>query len=68
MFPLALVIVGENLLQPVRLPLGGRLLRNCGIMKHNELFATTITAKRAHLFEAFRPLQRLSLFDRHCVH
>jgi hypothetical protein len=66
--PFPFVLLGKNLFQPVRLPLGNRLVHEGGIMKHGELLAATVTAKGAHFRESRCPFSGLTLLDCYCLH
>ena len=66
--PFPFVLLGKNLLEPVRLSLSSCLVCECGIMKDAELLTATVTPQSAHFFEIWCPLSPLTLLDRHCVH
>ncbi len=66
--PLPFVFFGKNFFEPLRLSLRRVLVHECGVMKYHKLLAATVTPKRAHLFESWRPLSHLALLDRHCFH
>ena len=51
MLPFPFVFLGKNLFEPLRLSFRRFLVRDCGIMKDDELLAATVTPKRAHLLE-----------------
>ena len=62
------VFLGKNLFQPMRLSLRSLVIHERGILEDNELFAATVTPKRAHFRERWCALSCLTLFDRHCFH
>jgi len=66
--PLPFVFLGKNLFEPSRLSLRRFPVRNCGVMKDDELLAATVTPKRTHLLEGGCSLPHLTLFERHCLH
>ncbi len=68
MFLGSFVLLGQNFFQPERLSVGGRFVDACGIVKDDELLATTVTAKGAHFFAIGCPLPRLTLLDGHGIH
>ena len=68
MFPGSFVLFGQDLFQPERLPLGGRLVHGCGIVKDDELLATTVTTKSTHFFAVGYPFSRLTLLDGNGIH
>jgi hypothetical protein len=68
MFPGSFVLFGQDLFQPERLSLGGRLVDGCGGVKDDELLTTAVTAKDAHFFTVGCPLSGLTLLDGNGIH
>jgi hypothetical protein len=68
MFPGSFVLFGQDLFQPERLSLGGRLVDGCGIVKDDELLTTAVTAKGTHFFTVGCPLSGLTLLDGNGIH
>ena len=64
----SLVFLSKNLFEPLRLSLRRCVIHERGFMKHDELFAATVTPKRAHFLESWCSLTRLTLLDRHGSH
>ena len=62
------MLFGQNLFQPERLSLSGRLVDGCGMVKDDELLTTTVTAKSTHFFAIGCPLSGLTLLDGHGIH
>jgi len=68
MFALAFMLFGENPLEPMRLMLGGFVIRHRRLVKNYKFLAATITAKRAHFQKAGGSLPCLTLLDCDCFH
>ena len=68
MLPFPFVFLGKNFFEPVRLSLSHCLVCECGVVKDDEHFATTVTPKSAHFLEIWSRLSRLTFLDRHCFH
>jgi hypothetical protein len=68
MFRGSFVLFGQDLFQPERLSLGGRLVDGCGIVKDDELLTTAVTAKGTHFFAVGCPLSGLTLLDGYGIH
>ena len=68
MLPFPFVFLGKNLFEPLRLSCRRLVVHESWVMKDDELFAATVTPKRAHFPETWCPLSCLTLLDRDCIH
>jgi len=64
---IALVLVRQNLFQPLRLLFCNPLIYRFWVVTDKELLAATVTPKRSHLLEAYRFLAA-TLFYRYRPH
>ena len=59
MLPFSFVLLSENFFEPLRLSICRFLIGETGVLQDDELFAATVTPKRAHFLECWCPLSGL---------
>ena len=66
--PFSFVLLSKNLFDPLRLAICRFLIGETGVLQDDELFAATVTPKRAHFLECWCPLSGVPFLDGHCFH
>jgi hypothetical protein len=61
---LTVVLLSQDLFQPLRLAGGGFLAGVDGIVENDKFLAASLTAKSSHLLQVGRPFPRLTFLDR----
>lgn len=68
MFPLAIMIVSQDLFEPMSLLCCDRGIYDGGVMEDCKFLTAAITPKSSHFSEPGLHVAHLAFLDRHCLH